>query len=185
MTKETLRIQMIKKLSALSPNKRKSIEQKLRQHLIESPFWQEADTIGLTISQGIEWNTKPIIETAWEQGKTVVVPKCYPQEKRLIFYHLTSYDELEVVYYQLQEPIPSKTKQIDQDDINLLVVPGLVFNPLGYRIGFGGGYYDRFLVHFSHKTLSLLSSQQLVYDIPIEAHDIPVDHLISEQGILK
>lgn len=185
MTKEKLREQMIKKLSALSSDKKKSIERLLCQHIIATPFWQEATTIGITISQSIEWDTNPIINTAWEQGKTVVIPKCFPKEKRLTFYHFQSYHQLEVVYYQLLEPIPSKSKQIAKDDIDLLIVPGLVFNQSGYRIGFGGGYFDRFLVDFPNKSLSLVSRVQLVDDIPIESHDIPVQHLICEEGMIK
>src|SRR5699024_5815524 len=112
-------------------------------------------------------------------------PKCYPNDKALKFYKLTSYNELEVVYYRLQEPDPERTTYIHKNDIDLLIVPGLLYNKEGYRIGFGGGYYDRFLVDFPHMTVSLASQYHVMEKMPVEMHDISVDYVITEKGFMK
>lgn len=180
-----LRQSMIEKLEQLSTYERNNISSQLINHLLSSSLWKTAKVIGVTISQALEWSTKPIIKAGWEQGKTIAVPKCYPDDKKLVFYKFTSYNQLEVVYYNLQEPNPEKTTAIDKNDMDLLIVPGLVYDKDGYRIGFGGGYYDRFLTDFRQTTVSLASRRQIVEEIPYESYDIPVDHIITDKGMIK
>lgn len=167
----------------MSESVRKQNEQKLMEHLLESELWKQAAMIGITMAQAFEWNTKPIIEAAWDQGKKVCIPKCNPQEKKLTFYQLQNYDQLEVVYYNLLEPKPSETEKTEKMKIDLLIVPGIVFDKQGFRIGFGGGYYDRFLTDFANETVSLASTMQLVDHVPSESFDIPVKHIITENGM--
>lgn len=185
MEKATKRKQMIETLVNLSDREREQISSRLYNHLFTSDFWQNAKSIGVTVSQGFEWNTRPIIERAWQDGKVVAVPKCEPKAKKLHFYKLESYDQLEKVYYGLLEPNPEQSTPIDKNDIELLIVPGVVYNQEGYRIGFGGGFYDRFLVDFKNEMVSLLSTYQLAEDILVESHDIPVNHMITEEGLIK
>lgn len=185
MDKENLRQSMIRKLKQLPKEERNRFEQQLVNHLLSSPLWRNSQVIGVTIHQSLEWTTEPIIQAGWEQDKTIAVPKCYPETKRLSFYKFTSYDELEIVYYNLKEPKPEQTKHIHKNDIELLIVPGLVFDQQGYRIGFGGGYYDRFLEDFKQATVSLLGSFQLIDKVPTQSYDIPVDHIITEKGLIK
>ncbi|MBM6617254.1 5-formyltetrahydrofolate cyclo-ligase [Bacillus suaedaesalsae] len=146
--------------------------------------WTEANVIGITISRGTEIETKGIIEKAWEQGKKVAIPKCFPEDKSMTFYIFSDFSQLEEVYFGLQEPIPSETIAVNSTDIDLLIVPGVAFTENGYRIGYGGGYYDRFLSHYGGTTFSLLLECQLVPALPIEDHDIPVQQLITERRIL-
>ena len=77
-----------------------------------------------------------------------------------------------------------QTQPVD-GDVDLCVVPGRVFNRSGYRIGWGGGYYDRFLASYAGQTLSLAYSVQVLDDIPIEAHDIPVGVIVSERELIR
>nr|WP_245975368.1 5-formyltetrahydrofolate cyclo-ligase [Oceanobacillus chungangensis] len=181
MHKSELREKMISKLENIAADKKREIEGQLADNLFQSEAWQRAKSIGITISQGMEWNTQPIIEKAWEQGKDVYVPKCLPKEKKLIFYRFESYDQLEVVYYNLQEPKADETLKAEKDAIELLLVPGLVFDGRGYRIGFGGGYYDRFLTDFPNRTISLAAVFQLIDQVPREVYDIPVEQIITEK----
>jgi 5-formyltetrahydrofolate cyclo-ligase len=183
--KKDIRKGIIETLQKITDTDKKAIEQKLYEHLFQSDVWKNAETVGITISRGFEWNTRPIIEEGWKLGKTIAVPKCYPDEKKLVFYQLHSFDELETVYYNLLEPIPYEQNKLVKNKINLIIVPGVVFNQNGYRIGFGGGYYDRFLSDYEGNTISLLHEKQLVDDIPVENHDIPVNRLITESGFLK
>lgn len=185
MQKDELRKQIIQILTKLSEQEKNQIEEKLRYNLFHSTLWKEAETIAITMSQGFEWNTKPIIEEGWMQGKVIAVPKCFPKEKELIFYRLHSFHELETVYYNLLEPKPTEKNRLSKSSLDLIIVPGIVYDSNGYRIGFGGGYYDRFLSSFNGETISILSEKQLVESVPSEAHDIAVRHLVIEEGFIK
>lgn len=185
MNKKDLRVNAINMLKSQSETKRKQIEEELTEQLIHSTFWENAAVIGITMAQGFEWDTKSIIEIAWAQGKVVCVPKCSPQDKLLNFYKITSFNELEVVYYNLLEPIPEITENVLKEQIDLLMVPGLLFDREGFRVGFGGGYYDRFLADFPNTTVSLLCEEQLVSQLPKESFDIPVEYLITEKNIIN
>ncbi|GAB3051092.1 5-formyltetrahydrofolate cyclo-ligase [Virgibacillus ainsalahensis] len=185
MDKLQLRKSAIAKLKSISVKEKQNLERLITNNLLHSTLWKDAHTIGITISQGFEWDTKQIIEAAWDQNKSVCVPKCNPQQKSLTFYQLDTYEQLEVVYYNLLEPKPEAKKRVEKLSIDLLVVPGLMFNTEGYRIGFGGGYYDRFLTDFTNETVSILSTDQLVNPLPSEIYDIPVNYLITEKGIIN
>lgn len=184
MDKTELRKNAISMLKSISEAERKNIEEKLTHNIVKSDVWKQSDVVGITISNGFEWNTKPIIETAWNEGKSICVPKCRPEERKLDFYRINTYEQLEVVYYNLLEPIPEETQKVDKGMIELLIVPGLLFDRNGFRIGFGGGYYDRFLSDFPNNRISLASNAQIVEGLPAEPFDIPVDSIITESGFL-
>src|SRR5699024_70888 len=181
---EQLRKSAIMSLKNISHHDKKQIENKLAENLMNSTLWKQAETIGITMAQEFEWSTKPIIKEAWNNGKTICVPKCNPQNKQLTFYQLQDFNQLEIVYYNLLEPKPEETEEIVKSNIDLLVVPGIVFDKRGFRIGFGGGYYDRFLTDFSNKTVSIISTMQLRDHLPNDSFDIPVNHIITENGIV-
>lgn len=98
------------------------------------------------------------------------------------FREMRSYDELENVYMDLFEPRMDATQLITSDQIDLIIVPGLVFDRRGYRIGYGGGYYDRYLQTYQGLKISLAYSFQTTDTLPHEEFDIPVDHIITEDG---
>ncbi|GGF07917.1 5-formyltetrahydrofolate cyclo-ligase [Halobacillus andaensis] len=185
MKKQLLREQGKLTLKSFSRKEKKEIEQQLYNQLFQSSFYKEAKTIGVTVSLKSEWNTNPIIEKAWEDNKNVVVPKCAPQTKSMTFYELTDYSQLETVYYGLKEPSPSQTSAVEKEAINLILVPGLLFDRRGFRIGYGGGFYDRYLKDFQGHTVSLLSHRQLIEEIPYESFDQPVHQLILENEVVR
>jgi|SRR5699024_10607196 len=183
--KSSLRNKVLTKLSSLAEVDKKYMERELSAHLYNSRLWKEANVIGLTCSTDIEWDTMSIIQKAWIEGKQVAVPKTDSSKPTMKFYLIENESQLKVGYGGILEPIVEETSFIDKFEIDLLIVPGIVFDEYGYRIGFGGGYYDRFLTDFTNKTVSLLSSKQLVDKLPIEKHDINVQYLITETGLHK
>ena len=156
----------------------------IARHLFSLPEWQEAETIAVTVSNVPEVDTWQIIRQGWIEGKRVVVPKCVPAERGLNFHELTAFTELETVYYGLYEPAPLRTYPVDRSQMDLILVPGLAFSRSGSRLGFGGGYYDRFLEGYNGKTAALAFSQQLVEKLPKEPHDLPVKKIITEQEVI-
>ena len=185
MDKKALRKKYQAKLNELPKPLYEHYSYLIAQSLFHSKEWKEANTIGITVSRFPEVDTFQIIRKGWEEKKKIVVPKCYPKTKTLRFRVLTAFNELESVYYGLLEPIEAKTKEVENDVIDLLIVPGLLYTKEGYRLGFGGGYYDRFLVNYTGKTLTLAFSQQIVENLPIEEHDRPVRKIITEQGAIE
>jgi len=185
MTKKIMRNAMRKQLTSLDEvtyiNNSKQIEVKFMQQLVAS----KASTIGLTISSFPEVDTWSIIKELWSKGKKVVVPKCSPLDRSMIFYQIQSFDQLERVYMHLLEPNPLVSKAVASDNIDLLVVPGIVYSQEGYRIGYGGGYYDRFLTNFKGDTLSLAFNMQVVKDVEYDVFDLPVDKIITPTNIFQ
>lgn len=178
MVKDQLRDKITNKLKSLTDEQRITIAKDLSTKLTESPLWEEADVIGITLSHELEWDTYQIIKKAWDQGKSVAVPKCIHKTKQMNFYKIESYDQVKEGYAGILEPVPEMTELWEKDKIEMLVVPGRVFDKDGYRIGFGGGYYDRFLKDFDNPTVSLLWEEQIVENLPIESFDLPVENLI-------
>lgn len=172
-------------LSEFDLQKKRNIEESMRELLFSSSLWKEATHIGVTLSSSLEWDTRMIVQNAWAQGKVVCVPKTIPSRKGMAFYILTDFDQCAVGHFGMEEPIPEKTKQIPKEQIDLLLVPGLMYNQQGYRVGFGGGYYDRFLMDYPNTTVSLLHSSQLSDRLPVEEHDVPVDYIVTEKACWK
>jgi 5-formyltetrahydrofolate cyclo-ligase len=183
--KESIRKEMKETLARLTKPLYEDYSYSIASRLYEDEDWKQAKVIGITISKKPEVDTYQIIKRAWEIGKQVVVPKCNPKEKKMAFRTITDFSQLETVYYGLFEPIEAVTKEVSSDGIDLIIVPGLAYTREGYRLGFGGGYYDRYLLNYSGKTLSLAFADQLVPKFPVENHDIPVSKIITNDEVIK
>ncbi len=185
LEKEQLRKSLREKLNQINNNTYERWSSQIAEHVFRTKEWKQASTIGITISTKREVDTKRIIERAWAENKTVCVPRCIPTTKKMEFRQITNFNQLEVVYFSLQEPIVEKTERIEQSDIQLLFVPGLGFSKNGYRIGQGGGYYDRYLITFTGKTVSLAFSFQLLDRVPTEEFDLPVQKIVTEEQVMS
>ncbi len=184
-TKKELRLEIKKRLEILSEIEVKKGSKQIADTLFLTDSWRKSRVIGITLSRGREIETRSIIERAWQEGKEVSVPKCYPDQKKMIFYVISSFKQLEKVYFGLLEPITSETKPIESDHIDLMIVPGVCFTETGFRIGYGGGYFDRYLAEYQQQTISLLYECQLLTELPLESFDVPVQKLITENRIIE
>jgi 5-formyltetrahydrofolate cyclo-ligase len=182
--KKQLRRSMKRNLENLSFPLYEDFSYRIAGQLFKEKDWLEAKSIGITISRPPEVDTLQIIRKAWEQGKAVAIPKCNPQTKELVFRNFTRFSHLEMVYSGLYEPVVSMTKEVPSEELDLLIVPGLAYTKSGFRLGFGGGYYDRYLAGNKTQTMSLAFSQQLVAQLPVESHDFPVSKIITEEGVM-
>jgi len=185
MSKQIQRQKMIRSLKELTPEKKMHIEKRIINNLLQSEIWKRVTVVAITLSTSFEWDTHSIIRHAWKEGKTVLVPRCNITNKELIFYKIQSFDQLVVGYANLLEPDPQLTKRVQKKEIDLIIVPGIVFDQKGYRIGFGGGYYDRFLENFHNETISLVGTMQIINEVPKNTFDIPVNYLITEMNMIK
>lgn len=182
--KKKVRKQIKTSLEQLTEENRVEFAKKISGQLFDLMEWKKAKVIGITISIPPEVPTLHIIEQAWREGKDVAVPKCNPENKTMRFKKITSFDQLESVYSGLLEPVDA-TIEVMPEEIKLLIVPGLAFTKDGYRLGFGGGYYDRFLSGYKGFTVSLAFDCQLVDEVPTELHDIPVEKVITANKVYR
>ncbi|WP_082233832.1 5-formyltetrahydrofolate cyclo-ligase [Halobacillus massiliensis] len=169
-------------LKSFSDTFKQETELNIHRQLFNSESFRKAASIAVTVSFKHEWDTYAIIEEAWRQKKRVAVPKCDPVSKQMTFYYLHNFKQLESVYYGLKEPDPEKSEAVEKTNLDLIIVPGLLFDRKGYRIGYGGGFYDRYLNNYEGETLSILSTKQLINEVPVEPFDVKVNQLITEEG---
>ena len=150
---------------------------RLAARLFDTPAWKGANTVYAYLSFNQEVRTRPVIEQAWSQGKRVAVPKVIGRDMRFIW--LDNWEGLCRSDYGIDEP--EGDGPIAEDRNALILVPGLAFDEKGHRIGYGGGYYDRYLeAHPGYFTAALCFDFQLVDHIDAQPHDIPVDLVLSE-----
>lgn len=180
MNKKEIRNDMLRRLHQMESTEHEMSSEIIMKKVKEQAVYQNAEVIGITLSRFPEVNTIPLIKAAWQDGKKIAVPKCIRKTRQMDFRLLTSFDELETVYMDLLEPIIDKTVSIEPEKIDLQIVPGVVFSEEGYRIGFGGGYYDRYMTTYKGPSMSLAFRCQTKQEIPIERHDIPVQMIITE-----
>lgn len=172
--KKSLRKQFLQELKSLSKEEKQSMNDWLTDQFFQHPFYKKAKTIATYLSFPHEFQTARLIEQAQKDGKTILIPKTYPQGK--MDFVLYEPKKLERNSFGLLEPQGDFTI-IETSKIDLIHVPGLAFNPSGYRVGYGGGYYDRYLEHFSGHTISTLYPCQ-IQDFQPDSHDIPVEEVL-------
>ncbi|WP_017728326.1 5-formyltetrahydrofolate cyclo-ligase [Halalkalibacterium ligniniphilum] len=178
-----LRQEMKKKMAALSKEELHRRSMSVSNELFALPEWQASKTVAVTISRKTELSTDAIIQKGWAEGKDIVVPKVNPLDHSMAFYSVTSYTQLEPTFYDLMEPITSLCDPVAKKLIDLIIVPGLAFDQSGRRLGYGGGYYDRYLQNYHGTAVALAFSFQLVPSVPTEEHDCIVDYVLTEASL--
>ena len=184
-TKSDIRRDMKLRLARMGKEKHAALSLAAAEKLFALPEWLAAGTVAVTVSLYPELDTEPVIRRAWQEGKRVAVPKCIPAERQMDFRYLASFDELETVYAGLREPDPARTESASKHEIDFLAVPGLAFTETGGRLGFGGGYYDRYLPGYGGKLAALAFEEQILDMLPAEPHDVRIPKIITPKRVLK
>lgn len=178
--KAELRKKILHEMKAIPRQQKQAIDQALTELLLQHPFYQEAKIIATYLSFPHEFQTQGLIEQALKDGKKLLVPKTYPKGR--MDFVVYAPQQLVKTSFGLLEP-QGNLEVVDTSQIDLIHVPGLAFTMEGYRIGYGGGYYDRYLKHFPGHTLSTVYPCQIRDFIP-ENHDIPVQEVLIDEGNL-
>ena len=175
--KSELRKQVLQEMKALSQEQKQAIDQALTERLLQHPFYQEAKIIATYLSFPHEFQTQGLIEQALKDGKKVLIPKTYPKGRmEFVVYNP---QQLAKTSFGLLEP-QGDLEVVEPSQIDLIHVPGLAFTTEGYRIGYGGGYYDRYLEHFAGHTMSTIYPCQ-VQEFNSEDHDIAVQEVLIDE----
>ena len=175
MTKDELRRAIRARKRAMTEEEITEKSVRLGQLFRASHWYQEADTIYGYLPYNQEVRTVPMLEQALKDGKKVAVPKVYGDEMK--FLYLDDLTKVSKGYAGIPEPIADGP--VADDETALVLMPGLAFDPQGHRIGYGGGFYDKFLAaEPNHPTLALCYEFQLLPELDTEEHDIPVDTVL-------
>ncbi|MBP2623827.1 5-formyltetrahydrofolate cyclo-ligase [Streptococcus oricebi] len=174
--KKEKRQEALKKLRSLPSPLKNKLDQQLTQALLATPAYREARVVASYLSMEHEFDTQAFIQQALADGKSLLIPKTY-KGGRMIF---VVYDpaDLEKSSFGLLEP--RSQLEVAKTEIDLIHVPGLLFNREGYRIGYGGGYYDRYLADFEGATISTIYPLQLA-DFEASQHDVAVKEVLLAQ----
>lgn len=180
--KKLLRNKVLDIRNSLDSVTKKAMDNEIYNKLICCELYIKAKNIFIYLSFGSEVETKNIINKALKDGKEVYIPKIYKEDKSMKAIRLNSFDELKENSMGILEPI-NDSKYIDKKEIDLILVPGVVFDLNGNRIGYGGGYYDRYLEDIKgiRNKLVLAYDIQIVDFIQSESHDIGFDYIISNK----
>jgi len=154
---------------------------------MENPFFVEASCLGTYSPIRNEVNTQEIFHSAKSLGKRVGFPVTLTSIRKLLFFEVQDLKELSLGAFGINEPPFLEKSLISLDDIDLLVLPGIAFDERGYRVGYGGGYYDRLIgeSNFNAVKVAIAFDIQIVENLPKEPHDKKVDCIITESRMIK
>lgn len=175
MNKQELRKAIREKKRAMSAEEIDRKSRLLTEKFLHSDAYRNAKTVYGYLPYNQEVRTVPLLEQAIRDGKKIAVPKCYGDEMRFIY--MTDLSAVEKGYAGIPEPIADEP--VADDESALVLMPGMAFDPQGHRIGYGGGFYDKFLAKEpDHPTLALCYDFQVLPHLETEEFDIPVDTVI-------
>jgi len=175
MNEKELRAQVRAEKRAMTEEEIIAKSEKLGELFAASEAYKQAKTIYGYMPYNQEVRTVAMLERALKDGKRVAIPKCYGDEMRFIF--MDDLSKVEKGYANIPEPIVDEP--IADDETALVLMPGLAFDPQGHRIGYGGGFYDKFLAQEpNHPTLALCYDFQMFEKLETEEFDIPVDTVL-------
>lgn len=166
---------------AISPQDKACFDKKIFDRLVSSITYRHSKEIFLYASFKSEVDTWAIFDAAIAAGKKVAFPKCN-ENHTMTYRFVSTRDELEEKAFGILEPKDS-CEEAQPCNFSLCIVPGLVFDKKGYRIGYGKGFYDRFLSKFPGVSIGLCYSNLIVPEVPKGRFDCHVDVIISERGV--
>lgn len=182
MNKQELRARMKAYRLSLDSAERKILDRAIADRLIElvSPY----DTVLCYVSSDIEVDTRYVLSELFkDSGKKILAPKCVKGTNIMHFYPITGFDDLEEGSFSIYEPKDGISMQTDFSDNSCCIVPALCYDSKGYRVGFGKGFYDRFLAEFSGKKIGICYSGCIVDKIEHDDTDIKIDIIITDKGV--
>ena len=183
--KQRLREERLTARETLSEQERCVLDNCITQKLLATSEYSEASTVLTYVSVSSEVSTRMFIECALHDGKTVAAPRCLPGH-RLEFVAITSLDQLVPAPFNLLEPAKDLSALTESQMSNTIcIVPALLVDTKGYRLGYGAGFYDRFLSKYFGKKICLAYQQNLSKTmLPHTEFDVAVDMVITESDVL-
>lgn len=181
-----IRKQNLERRAAIPPEVRRERDKRICKNILSSAVYRYADVLLLYYPIKGEVDVLPVMTAALAAGKKVAFPRCFAQERSMTFHYVSSEEDFEKGTYGLREPLetlPAFDFRTEGDKNVLCIVPAVVYDRNGYRIGYGGGYYDRFFGQFRPASIGVAYNEFIVKSVPHGRYDISVDVVVSERGI--
>ena len=178
--KESLRNLLLEKRDNTSFDLMKIASEKIQKKLKKIYAFKNAQKIGAYYPIGSEIFTQDIIQELLSQGKEVFLPKVIGN--KMEFKKIKDFSSLEKGSFDIMEP---KDNCLVDNNLDVILVPTVGISPVGLRLGYGQGFYDRFLANYNTTTISLTLEKQIVKNIPKAEHDVIIDWIVTEDRILK
>jgi len=182
-TKRELRARMRELRESLDQKTRAAADARVAAQVVAHPAYRAAETVFTYLSVGAEVDTRAIIRDAWARGKQVAVPRVVPGTRAMAWYAIDGFDGLETSPFGIEEPPADDVRRVavpgGEGAAAVALVPAFTFDAQGYRIGYGGGFYDKFLPTFGGTSLGLCRAVQFSdAPVPHDGHDVPVDEVV-------
>lgn len=187
--KKILRKEILEKRNNINSAKKKELDKKILDQFYESKYYKEAAKIFIYISYDSEINTKVIINKALKDKKKIYVPRTEFKTRHMDAVEITNLDNLAESKYGILEP-KIEEPHIDPNEFDLIVVPGVAFDRNGGRMGYGAGFYDRYFKKINKENIDKIVKLALAYElqildkVPMNAQDVPVDYIITENEFI-
>ena len=184
--KKLLREEILLLRNTLSPLERQNKSYCIQTFLFRIPDIIEAQNIFIYVSFKSEVQTHKIIKSLLLEGKNIIVPTTDMLNSKLLLSSISDFDvDLEPGVMGILEPGKEKIKTVAHDSIDIVIAPGVVFCKEGWRIGYGGGFYDRFFKETLKRSYALAFELQIVSDLPYDPkYDVPVDYIVTEDRLI-
>lgn len=184
-TKTALREQFLARRTAMPPQEKKAREEKICRLILSSASFRYAETILAYSPKESEIDIRPVLREALTQGKRLALPRC-EGEHLMIYRYISSLEELTPAAFGLMEPKATALAFTeDPGHSSLCLVPGVVFDVHGYRIGYGGGYYDRFLNNFHGSVAGVIYRDFILPQLPHGRYDRALPIMITDGGMVS
>ena len=180
--KQDLRARSKERRANMDKNEKQLLDKQIAENVRRLKEYRPAKTLLIYMSTPIEIDTIDIIKTAWKEGKKVAVPRCIPGTRDMEFHYIEKLEDLSVGSFSVLEPDPSLPIVTDFSGC-LMIVPGMHFDMKGYRIGYGKGYYDRYMVRFTGISAGLCYSSELKPFLYHGKYDRHVDIVVTDKRI--
>jgi len=184
--KQKLKLEIFEKRKKISEKELKEKNKKIIENLSSLKEFQEAKNILFYVSCNNEVDTQEIIKELLKE-KNIIIPYTIKNKPTIFLSELKDFVELIPKTFGILEPKEKYIREFGKEKLDLVIVPGTVFDKKGNRIGYGFGYYDRFLKTIKKDVLKigLAFDFQLVDNIPREEHDVPLDVVVTEREVVK
>lgn len=188
--KQGLRRRLRALREALGADVRTRADANIQRRVCESQEFGACELLLTYLDVGTEVRTRDVIRAAWAANKTVALPWCVPGSRRMRWFCVSDLNELVRGAFGTWEPVPHAKTEVDPASCarSLALVPGLAFDVRGYRLGYGGGFYDTFLCDFAGVSMGLCRDEQLCDDLfaagAVEPHDLPADVVVTQSRLI-
>lgn len=187
-SKKALRRHIQEERNKMSFEQRADLSFEIMNNLWSLSDYENAKHVFFFISFRSEVLTEPMIKRSLSESKTVMLPCTFPEKRIMIASEVRDLEkELFIGNYDIPEPREEFIRPVDPLQIDAVILPGVAFDEIGRRLGYGGGYYDRFLESCRDDCLkiALAFELQIVKEVPAQFHDQTVDYVITEKRIIK